>query len=111
MFTRESDVELTAPSAFAVVQDVAVRNKANAGRFNDAVKQRAGALYDQVVMAFERSRVFSPNYRQRFIAIKVASATQADLVTPRVQQLINRATADGVEVVRQGKNIIFRIKA
>lgn len=97
--------------ARAAAIDVVKRSKKNAVKFTEEQHSIAREFYDMVVAAYEWSRVFSPNNREGFIAIKVAAPKKQDKISQRVRDLDMLAAKSGIKLVESGNNIIYRLFA
>ena len=97
--------------AFVCVMDAKKRNDENEGLYSEQQLLAGEALLAGIEDVYLCSRVFL-NYRQRFIAVKVASPHFKDKVSLRAAKLDAWAEANGIvkEHTRHG-HIVYRANA
>lgn len=109
MFDTEKDTVIKSHNATFAMIDIKRRNKSNSNNWTDEQRAEAQEFYTEVQASFEWSRVFSPNYRAKFISIKVENAHKQDLMSSRVRELIASAQSKGYTVNRLGKHVVFHL--
>lgn len=88
--------------------DAQRRNKENINKFSREQHELADAIYTKAVDAYTRSRIYR-NYRDNFIAIKVENVSLRDKLGFAVPELHKFCENNGVEAVKIGKNLVYRI--
>jgi len=104
----EQEERQKAPNALGAYLDAQRRNKENEGNFSRKEHELAEEVYKRAVDAYVRSRVYR-NYRENFIAIKVENVSLKDKLGFAVPSLHKFCDQNGVEAVKTGKNMIYRI--
>jgi hypothetical protein len=93
---------------FYIKNDAARLDTVNNVLFTSAQKEFGNLLYSKVCEVFHRSQVFK-NYRKKFIAVKVAKPTKADLASLGVVKLESYCKTNNIQMVTTGNGIVFRI--
>ena len=97
-------------SASFCVQDAETKSNFHKQSYTQEQQDFSTQFYTKVCEAYMRSTVYK-TYRKNFIAIKVASATKADLTSKAVYALDAFADSHNIVIVTSGKHVIYRIPA
>jgi hypothetical protein len=90
------------------VEDAKKRNLANMGLFTQAEHAAADSFLVKAIKAWFRSRVYI-NYRETFIAIKVAKPTAQDRVGSDVAELEKYCEKHGISARKTGTGLVYHM--
>lgn len=93
---------------YFIKQDVERLDTINKGLFTAKEQEFGNDLFSSICAVFHRSNVYK-NYRKKFIAIKVAKPTKADMATLEVVKLESYCKDNNIQIVKTGNGIVFRI--
>jgi hypothetical protein len=108
-YTSEIDNENVVQDRIFAAADARRRNAVYAALYTAKQKAFAEAFKDQVANAYIRSKVYL-NYRERFMAVKVANPSVRDRIGSAVAAVEDFCTKHGITAHRTAGAIVFRIK-
>lgn len=106
-YTDVDEKNRTRLPVHVAIADIKARNARNQEHFSPEQERMAEKLFADVDAAYFRSRVFR-NYRKNFIAIKV-ECNPYDRFERDVFELNKQCEKDGIEMIRRGSTVIYRI--
>ena len=108
-YQSEIDNENVVQDRVFAAADAKRRNALYEGQYTAKQRAFAEAFRDQVANAYIRSRVYL-NYRERFMAVKVASPSVRDRIGSAVAAVEDFCNKHGITAHRTAGAIVFRIK-
>ena len=108
-YASEIDNESVVQDRIFAAADARRRNALNEGQYTAKQRAFAEAFKAQVANAYIRSKVYL-NYRERFMAIKVANPSVRDRIGSAVAAVEDFCTKHGITAHRTASAIVFRIK-
>lgn len=108
-YTSEIDNENVVQDRIFAAADARRRNALYAVQYTGKQKAFAEAFKDQVANAYIRSKVYL-NYRERFMAVKVANPSVRDRIGSAVAAIEDFCVKNSITVHRTAGAIVFRIK-
>jgi hypothetical protein len=113
MKTVVNDERGTGPvNAYAAILDIKRRNAENAVNFTQAQKDLARRIRELAQAAHIFGKVYTPNFRQTKIAIKVAGYRSRDKLSAEYEALDAVCIANGVtaRLTNNNTTVIYEIK-
>jgi len=106
---KKDDDKKKGQSAQFAAMDVEKRNARNEHLYSDAHKARARDLQVEIDEAYFGAKVYTPNYRQKFIAIKVEKPG-GHRFHASVAKLDKELMIQGISITKTiDNNIIYRL--
>lgn len=108
MYVIRTNHSAIATPAWSATEDANNQSKINEPSFSSSHKFKAELIERLVKVTFWKSVVYK-NFRQQFIAIKVADPSAEELISDECRKLYDVCHDSDIEVVHTKTGVIFRV--